>query len=101
MKYLLMLAAIFAVSSSAMASEAIAQKAGCLACHNKDKKVVGPAYKDIAVKYKGHADAVSKLTEKVRKGGSGVWGPIPMPANPPEKISDADLKAVIGWVLSL
>ena len=74
-------------------------KAGCFACHQKDKKLVGPSYKDVAAKYKGQADAVAKLTEKVRKGGAGVWGPVPMSPNPPDKISDADLKAAIEWVL--
>lgn len=74
-------------------------KAGCLACHTKDKKVVGPAYKDVAAKYKGQADAPAKLAEKVRKGGSGVWGPVPMPPTGPDKISDADLKAAIEWAL--
>lgn len=100
MKHLLLWAALFAVSSSAMASEAIAQKAGCLACHAKDKKILGPSYKDVAAKYKGQADAAAKLADKVRKGGVGVWGPIPMPANPADKINDADLKAVVAWVLS-
>ncbi len=76
-------------------------KAGCFACHQKDKKVVGPAYKDVAAKYKGQADAVAKLMEKVRKGGSGVWGPVPMPPNPADKISDADLKAAIEWILKV
>ena len=81
--------------------EATMTKAGCLACHAKDKKVVGPAYKDVAAKYKGQADAVAKLSDKVRKGGTGVWGPppIPMPPTGPDKISDADLKAAIEWVL--
>ena len=74
-------------------------KAGCTACHAKDKKVVGPAYKDVAAKYKGQ-DVVAKLTEKVRKGGSGVWGPIPMPPHPADKISDADLKAAIESILA-
>jgi cytochrome c len=81
--------------------EATMTKAGCLACHAKDKKIVGPSYKDVAAKYKGQADAVAKLSEKVRKGSVGVWGPppIPMPATGPDKISDADLKAAIEWVL--
>ena len=74
-------------------------KAGCFACHLKDKKLVGPSYKDVAAKYKSQADAVAKLSEKVRKGGAGVWGPVPMSPNPPDKISDADLKAAIEWVL--
>ncbi len=88
-----------ALSPSAFASEAIATKAGCLACHTKDKKVVGPSYKDVAAKYKGQGDAAAKLADKVRKGGQGVWGPVPMPPNPADKINDADLKAVVQWVL--
>ena len=79
--------------------EATMTKAGCLACHTKDKKVVGPAYKEVAAKYKGQADAPAKLADKVRKGGTGVWGPVPMPPTGPDKISDADLKAAIDWVL--
>jgi len=73
-------------------------KAGCLACHTKDKKLVGPAFKDIAAKYKGQ-DVMAKLMDKVRKGGSGVYGPVPMAPNPPEKINDADLKAAIEFIL--
>lgn len=73
-------------------------KAGCTACHNKDKKVVGPSYKQIAEKYKGK-DNVAVLMEKVRKGGSGVFGPVPMAPNPPDKISDADLKAAVEFIL--
>jgi cytochrome c len=73
-------------------------KAGCLACHTPDKKLVGPSFKDIAAKYKGQ-DVVSKLMEKVRKGGSGVYGPVPMAPNPPDKINDADLKAAIELIL--
>ena len=83
----------------ASADQAIAQKAGCLACHAVDKKLVGPAFKDVAAKYKGQADAVAKLSEKVRKGGAGVWGPVPMPPNPEAKISDAELKTVVEWIL--
>jgi len=72
--------------------------AGCTACHMPDKKLVGPAFKDIAAKYKGQ-DVVAKLMEKVRKGGSGTFGPVPMAPNPPDKINDADLKAAIEFVL--
>ena len=100
-KLLLALAAAGLLAPSAFASEALAQKAGCLACHKVDAKLVGPAYKDIAAKYKGQADAPAKLADKVRKGGTGVWGQIPMPPNPAEKISDADLKTVVAWVLKL
>ena len=98
----LMLAAAMAVLAtpawSATPDEAM-NKAGCMACHTKDKKLVGPSFKDIAVKYKGQPDAVAKLSEKVRKGGSGVFGPVPMAPNPPDKISDADLKAAIEQIL--
>ncbi len=90
--------ALFSVTSWAATPDEAMNKAGCLACHAKDKKVIGPAYKDVAAKYKGQ-DVTVKLMEKVRKGGAGVYGPIPMPPNPPEKISDADLKAVIESIL--
>ncbi len=79
--------------------EAAMNKAGCMACHNKDKKLVGLLFKDIAAKYKGQADAVPKLMEKVRKGGSGVFGPVPMAPNPPDKINDADLKLAVEFIL--
>ncbi|HRH74767.1 c-type cytochrome [Zoogloea sp.] len=88
-------------SASALAADpsAAAQKAGCMACHSMDKKMVGPSFKDIAAKYKGQGDAVAKLSDKVRKGGAGNWGQIPMPPNSAEKIGDADLKEVVGWIL--
>ena len=86
------------VSSMAAGPEDAMVKAGCTACHNKDRKVVGPSYKQIAAKYKGQ-DSVAKLMEKVRKGGSGVYGPVPMAPNPVAKISDADLKAAIEFIL--
>ena len=75
-------------------------KAGCVACHAPDKKLVGPAFKDIAAKYRGQKDAAPQLADKVRKGGKGVWGPIPMPPSGPDKISDTDLKAALDWVLA-
>ena len=103
MKYSMILAALLGTiaSGSALAADpaAAAQKAGCMACHAMDKKPLGPAFKDIAAKYKGQGDAVAKLSEKVRKGGSGVWGPIPMSPNPADKISDGDLKDVVSWIL--
>ena len=73
-------------------------KAGCMACHSKDKKIVGPAFKDIAAKYKGQ-DVVAKLMDKVRKGGSGSFGPVPMAPNTPAQINDADLKAAVEFIL--
>jgi len=87
------------LAAPAMASLEMAQKAGCTACHMVDKKLVGPAYKDVAAKYKGQGDAAAKLADKVRKGGVGVWGPIPMPPNAADKINDADLKTVVAWIL--
>jgi len=93
-----LLIAAFGVSA-ATPDEAM-NKAGCMACHAKDKKLVGPSFKDIAAKYKGQADAPAKLFDKVRKGGSGVFGPIPMSPNGPDKIGDADLKAAVAQILA-
>ena len=84
---------------AAMANLALAQKSGCLACHAVDHKVVGPAYKDVAKKYAGDKTAEAKLIAKVKKGGSGVWGTIPMPPN--SQVSDGDIKTLVKWVLSL
>ena len=98
-------AAVFAVGAFAAgvvhadAGEDLLKKAGCTACHAIDKKLVGPAYIEVATKYKGDAGAAAKLMEKVRKGGSGVWGQVPMPPNP--HVSDADLKTMIIYILAL
>ena len=81
------------------AGEDLLKKSGCAACHAVDKKLVGPAYVEVAAKYKGDAGAAAKLTDKVRKGGSGVWGQVPMPPNP--QVSDADLKTMITYILTL
>jgi cytochrome c len=81
------------------AAEALAQKSGCIACHTVDKKVIGPAYKEVAAKYKSDKDAPAKLAKKVKEGGQGVWGPVPMPPN--AQVSDADIKTLVAWVLSL
>jgi len=86
------------VSAPVFASKEIASKNSCMGCHAMDKKVVGPSYKDIAAKYKGQPDAVDKLVTKVRVGGGGVWGAVPMPGN--SRISDADSKTVIVWILN-
>jgi cytochrome c len=101
MKIVIIAAAAAAVvlAAPARADEALAKKHNCLACHQLDKKVVGPAYKDIAKKYKGQAGAQAKLAEKVKKGGSGVWGPVPMPPNP--AVPDADLKKLVDWILKM
>lgn len=78
--------------------EALVKKSGCLACHQATRKVVGPAYVDVAKKYKGQAGAVAKLTQKVKKGGSGVWGQIPMTPHP--QIAEADIEKMVKWILA-
>lgn len=89
------------IAGSAMAADmpAVAKKNNCTACHAIEKKVVGPSWKDVAAKYKGDAGAVAHLTTKIKKGGSGVWGNMPMPATP--KASDADIKELIDFILAL
>jgi cytochrome c len=95
----ILLVAVSAGSSAYAAGPAdLAQQKNCMACHAIDKKLVGPAYKDVAAKYAGQKDAVDKLTQKVLKGGSGVWGAVPMPANP--QVSEAEAKELVQWVLS-
>lgn len=86
-------------AAPAFAQLELAQKKNCMACHAVDKKVLGPAYKDVAAKYAGQKDAVDKLAAKVMKGGSGVWGNIPMPANP--QVTDAEAKQLVQWILTL
>jgi cytochrome c len=86
------------VAAPALADQALAQKKNCMACHALEKKVVGPAYKDVAKKYAGQ-NAEAKLAAKIKQGGSGVWGAIPMPANP--QVSDAEAKQLASWVMSL
>lgn len=88
-----------ALASPAFANADLAQKKNCLACHATDKKVIGPAYKEVAAKYAGQKDAADKLAQKIVKGGSGVWGAVPMPANP--QVSDAEAKTLSTWVLSI
>lgn len=82
----------------AASTEAAMEKAGCMACHNKDKKLVGPSFKEIAAKYKGQ-DVGAELMKKVRTGGAGKFGPVPMAPTGPDKINDADLKAAIELIL--
>jgi len=98
MKAVAAVLAVAAMTSAnyAVADEALAKKHNCLACHTVDKKAVGPAYKDIAKKYKGQ-NVAAKLQEKVKKGGQGVWGPVPMPPNP--AVPDADIKTLVDWIL--
>ncbi|MBL0727077.1 c-type cytochrome [Piscinibacter sp. HJYY11] len=97
-----LLSMIFAASAlvagPAFANADLAQKKNCMACHATDKKVVGPSYQDVAAKYAGQKDAVEKLSVKVIKGGAGVWGPVPMPAN--TAVSDAEAKQLVTWILA-
>ena len=86
------------IAAPVMASQELAQKKNCLACHAADKKLVGPAYKEVAAKYAGQKDAVDKLAIKIIKGGSGVWGPVPMPAN--AQVNDAEAKKLAAWIMT-
>lgn len=100
MKSLIILGAVLsaAVASPAFASAEKAKEKNCMACHDIGKKVIGPSYKDVAAKYAGQKDAADKLAQKILKGGSGVWGAVPMPANP--QVNEAEAKALAAWVLT-
>ena len=80
------------------ASDELAKKHACFACHTVDKKMVGPSYKDVAAKYRGDKTAPAKLAEKVKKGSQGVWGNVPMPPN--TTVPDADVNALVKWILA-
>ena len=95
---LIALAMTLSAAAPAMADLALATSKNCMACHAVDKKMVGPSYKDVAAKYAGQKDAVDKLAVKIVKGGSGVWDPVPMPAN--AQVSEADSKKLAAWVLT-
>ena len=97
-KIVFALALTAAAAAPAFADQALATSKNCMACHAVDKKVVGPAYKDVAAKYAGQKDAVDKLSTKILKGGAGVWGPVPMPAN--TQVNEAEAKKLAAWVLS-
>ena len=90
---------VAATAMPAMADPGLAQAKNCMACHAVDHKVVGPAYKDVAIKYKGDKAAVDKLAAKIIKGGAGVWGPVPMPAN--AQVTEAEAKTLAAWVLTI
>jgi cytochrome c len=100
MKKVALIAVLAAVvAGPALANQELAQKKSCLACHAMDKKLIGPAYKEVAAKYAGQKDAVAKLAEKIQKGGAGVWGQVPMPANP--QVNPEEAKQLATWVLSI
>lgn len=98
MKVLALALAGAAFAIPAQADEALAKKHNCLACHTVDKKLVGPSYKEIAKKYKGQ-NVAAQLEQKVKKGGQGVWGPVPMPPN--AAVPDADIKKLVDWIVKL
>jgi cytochrome c len=83
----------------AFANEELAKKHACTACHAIDKKLVGPGYKEVAQKYRGNAKAEGMLVDKVKKGGVGTWGQVPMPPN--TNVPDADVKTLVKWILGL
>lgn len=86
------------LAAPAFADTALATKNGCTACHAAAQKVIGPAFQEIAKKYGGDKEAVARLTDSIRKGGSGKWGPVPMPAQP--QLSEADAKKLAAWVMA-
>ena len=98
-KLALILATAAVAATPALANEELAKKSACTACHAIDKKMVGPAYKDVASKYRGDAKAEAMLVEKVKKGGSGNWGQVPMPPN--AGVKDEDVKTLVKWILSM
>ncbi|MCW5654417.1 c-type cytochrome [Hydrogenophaga sp.] len=93
--------ALFSAGAHAMdaaAAKALASKSACLACHAVDKKLVGPSYMDVAAKHKGQADALDKVAARIKSGGSGMYGPVPMPPQP--NLKDDELKLLAAWVLA-
>jgi len=96
---LVIIIAAASVNLSAFADQVLAASKNCLSCHAIDKKLVGPAYKDVAQKYAGQKDAAAKLAAKIMKGGSGVWGAVPMPAN--TQVNEAEARKLATWVLTL
>ena len=98
MKTLILLLSVLAVAGPALADQKLADKKNCLACHAVDKKVIGPALKEVAAKYAGQSDAPAKLAVKIKQGSSGVWGNVAMP---PNDVTEAEAKTLADWVLTL
>jgi cytochrome c len=96
---MIVLAALWLAAAPARANPELARERICLGCHEIATKKVGPAFKDVAARYAGQKDAPARLAEKVMKGGAGVWGVVPMPANP--KVSPAEARQLVAWILSL
>jgi cytochrome c len=95
---LIALATLAVAAAPALADQALATAKNCMSCHAIDRKLVGPAYRDVATKYAGQKDAVDRLAAKIMRGGSGVWGPVPMPAN--SQVNEAEAKKLAAWVLT-
>ncbi len=96
--YVAMMAAGIVMTGQVQADEALAKAKNCMACHQVDKKVVGPSYKEVAAKYKGDAKAPAMLAAKVKAGGKGTWGAVPMP---PNNVTEEEAKKLVAWVLAL
>jgi len=96
---LVTLAVTLSVAAPALADQALAMSKNCMTCHGVDKKLVGPSFKDVAAKYAGQGGAADKLASKIMKGGSGVWGPVPMPAN--TQVNEAEAKKLAAWILTV
>ena len=93
-----MIAALSA-AAPAFADQALATSKNCMACHAVDKKLVGPSYKEVAAKYAADKGAADRLAAKIVKGGAGVWGAVPMPAN--AQVTEADAKTLSAWILAM
>jgi cytochrome c len=83
------------------ANEQLMEKSGCISCHRIDQKLIGPAYKDVAARYRDHPEVIDTLMQKVREGGEGVWGDVPMAPNSVEKVSDENLRLILQWIMTL
>ena len=97
-KALVLVACVLSVSAPVRADLALARSKNCMSCHAAERKVLGPAFKDVAARYKGNAAATELLATKIRKGGAGAWGPVPMPAN--NQVSEAEARTLATWVLA-
>lgn len=98
-RFMITMALALTAAAPAMADQALAASKNCMACHAVEKKLVGPAFKDVASKYASQSDAVNKLAPKIIKGSSGVWGPVPMPAN--NQVTEAEAQKLAQWILGL
>jgi cytochrome c len=101
MRALRLFIAIACLSPTAHANEDLMRRGGCIGCHEVDEKLIGPAYRDVAARYRNEPQALGRLFTKIRAGGKGNWGEVAMPPNDKDKISDEDLQKLLRWILSL